>query len=205
MTDADVRQNRTTDLSSERLDELDAAIVARMEMFGAAAGFTNDTGTFWEWLALIAQARRTEQAERERDALRKQVKVLKDGVLGILQCGYNQFDQSQTCPLCNGARHDHTDSDCLLAIADRTMIDSAWVESAALAQPTDRAHTNDVAPGITMSRTEEMWGASCDWGHCDGNGAGFRWCADLKDWLPVCYTHLAAPHGDAQPNDAGGA
>lgn len=82
-------------------------------------------------------ARAKQAAERERDALREQVRVLKEGLQGILQCGYNQFDQSQTCPLCNGARHDHKDSDCLLAIADRTMIDSAWVESAALAQPSD--------------------------------------------------------------------
>ena len=75
----------------------------------------------------------------------------------------------------------------------------------ALAQPTDALHSNDAAPGITLSRTEEMWGASCDWGHCANIGTGFRWCADLSEWLPVCQVHLTGPHGDAQPTDAGGA
>lgn len=159
MTDADVRQNRTPDLSSERLDELE-------DQWNCEGCIAYD-----DMLALIAQARRTEQAER--DALREHI---------------------------SEARR-------LLAQYDVSLDEKwDWLDATRqIAQPSDRAHTNDVAPGITMSRTEEMWGASCDWGHCDGKGAGFRWCADLKDWLPVCHTHLAAPHGDAQPTDAGGA
>lgn len=98
--------------------------------------------------------------------------------------------------------------DALVTVATHAMTEHSCGDPdvvAALAQPSDALHSTDAAPGITLSRTEEMWGASCDWGHCDGSGAGFRWCADLSEWLPVCAKHLMAPHGDAQPTDAGGA
>lgn len=30
---------------------------------------------------------------------------------------------------------------------------------------------------------------ACDWGGCDYQAADWRWCDELKCWLPVCNAH----------------
>lgn len=109
MTDADVRQNRTTDLSSERLDELED----QWNCEGCIA--------YEDMLALIAQARRTEQAERERDALRAVAKIIADA-------GVWDWHTELSHWVLDGMPDDYDDELIGLSVAEAR---------AALAQPTD--------------------------------------------------------------------
>ena len=36
---------------------------------------------------------------------------------------------------------------------------------------------------------------SCDWGDCDGDPWGVRWCPEMGEYLTVCWPCASGPHG----------